>query len=68
MLALSIWSIISATVIVSSFSKWQILVGRILFNGYLGMELAVLSVYQAEAVPTEVRSLYVYILDTANGR
>lgn len=57
MLALSIWSIICATVIVSSFSKWQLLAGRILFYGYLGMELAVLSVYQAEAVPTEVRGL-----------
>lgn len=32
MLALSLWAIISSTIIVSSYSKWQILVGRILFS------------------------------------
>ena len=50
---------VAATVIVSSFSKWQMLVGRILFNGYMGMELAVLPVYQAEVVPTPARGLVV---------
>lgn len=59
MLSLSIWAMISSTVIVSSFSKWQMLVGRILFNGYMGMELAVLPVYQAEVVPTQARGLVV---------
>ena len=59
MLSLSVWAIISSTIIVSSFSKWQILLGRILFNGYMGMELAVLPVYQAEVVPTQARGLVV---------
>ena len=59
MLSLSVWAIISSTIIVSSFSKWQMLAGRILFNGYMGMELAVLPVYQAEVVPTQARGLVV---------
>ena len=32
---------------------------KILFNGYMGMELAVLPVYQAEVVPAQVRGLVV---------
>ena len=59
MLSLSVWAMLSATIIVTSFNKWQILAGRILFNGYMGMELAVLPVYQSEVVPKHVRGLVV---------
>lgn len=77
---MSVWVMIASAVIISSSSRWQILVGRTLFcryprlkkqdklnlclrsqDIYLGMELAVIPVYQAEIVPAALRG---YVVST----
>ncbi|OAP54927.1 hypothetical protein AYL99_10627 [Fonsecaea erecta] len=65
MFILSTYEIITATIIVTSQTREQILAGRVLnckstFNDvYIGMELAVVPVFQSEIVPTPVRGLAV---------
>ncbi|KXH50373.1 sugar transporter [Colletotrichum simmondsii] len=59
MIVMSIYALISATVVVTSTTKEQILVGRILNYVYVGFELAVVPVYQSEIVPAPVRGMVV---------
>ncbi|KAJ2984954.1 hypothetical protein NUW58_g5795 [Xylaria curta] len=59
MFVMSIYALVSAAVTVSSFSHAQILTGRILNYVYVGMELSVVPVFQAEIVPKQVRGLVV---------
>ncbi|KAK1720215.1 hypothetical protein CaCOL14_005865 [Colletotrichum acutatum] len=59
MIVMSVYALISATVVVTSTTKEQILVGRILNYVYVGFELAVVPVYQSEIVPAPVRGMVV---------
>ncbi|KAK1479982.1 sugar transporter [Colletotrichum cuscutae] len=59
MIFMSVYALISATVVVTSTTKEQILVGRILNYVYVGFELAVVPVYQSEIVPAPVRGMVV---------
>ncbi|KAK1512175.1 sugar transporter [Colletotrichum tamarilloi] len=59
MIVMSLYALISATVVVTSTTKEQILVGRILNYVYVGFELAVVPVYQSEIVPAPVRGMVV---------
>ncbi|KAI3549094.1 sugar transporter [Colletotrichum filicis] len=59
MIVMSVYALISATVVVTSTTKEQILVGRILNYVYIGFELAVVPVYQSEIVPAPVRGMVV---------
>ncbi|KAJ0295984.1 hypothetical protein COL5a_003047 [Colletotrichum fioriniae] len=59
MIVMSIYALISATVVVTSTTKEQILVGRILNYVYVGFELAVVPVYQSEIVPAPLGGLVI---------
>lgn len=59
MFIMSIYALCTAAITFSSRSRAQILTARILNYGYVGMELAVVPVYQAEIVPRQVRGLVV---------
>ncbi|KXH39054.1 sugar transporter [Colletotrichum nymphaeae SA-01] len=59
MIVMSVYALISASVVVTSTTKEQILVGRILNYVYVGFELAVVPVYQSEIVPAPVRGMVV---------
>ncbi|KAL4752993.1 hypothetical protein BDW72DRAFT_201952 [Aspergillus terricola var. indicus] len=59
MFTLSVYALITATITVTSNSSAQIMAARILNYVYVGMELSVLPVFQAEIVPAEVRGLVV---------
>ncbi|KAL1858883.1 hypothetical protein VTK73DRAFT_7741 [Phialemonium thermophilum] len=56
---LNAYEIVTATIIVTSRSKEQLLAGRVLNYGYVGMELAVIPVFQSEIVPRQVRGFVV---------
>ncbi|GFZ49259.1 hypothetical protein JCM24511_07378 [Saitozyma sp. JCM 24511] len=56
---MSIWAIVSAIIIITSKNKVQILMGRILNYVYVGMELSVISVFQAELMPGPIRGFAV---------
>jgi SP family sugar:H+ symporter-like MFS transporter len=53
------YQLISSTIIITSKDRNQILAGRILNNVYIGMELAVVPVFQAEIVPRHIRGLVI---------
>ncbi|KAL4999750.1 general substrate transporter [Aspergillus recurvatus] len=59
MFTLSIYALITATITVTSNNTAQIMAARILNYVYVGMELSVVPVFQAEIVPAEVRGLVV---------
>lgn len=59
MFTMSCYAIVTATIAVTSASRWQILAARILNYVYVGMELSVVPVYQSEIVPAQVRGLIV---------
>ncbi|KAL4779739.1 general substrate transporter [Aspergillus varians] len=59
MFTMSIYALITATITVTSNSNEQIMAGRILNYVYVGMELAVVPVYQSEIVPAPVRGFIV---------
>ncbi|TQN69344.1 Major facilitator-type transporter ecdD [Colletotrichum shisoi] len=59
MFAMSAWAVIPATIAVTSNSREQIMAARILNYIYVGMELAVVPVYQSEIVPSEIRGFAV---------
>lgn len=59
MFSMCIWAIIGATILVTSQKKEQMLVGRIIAYIYIGMELAVVPVFQSELVPRRVRGFIV---------
>ncbi|KAJ0336559.1 hypothetical protein COL922a_007836 [Colletotrichum nupharicola] len=67
MFVMSVYALISATVVVTSTRKEQILVGRILNYVYVGFELSVVPVYQFEIVPAPVRAMVVGTYQLAIG-
>lgn len=56
---MSIWSLITTVIIITARKRDQILAGRILEYIYIGMELAVVPIYQAEITPKEARGFVV---------
>lgn len=56
---MSLWALVTATILVTSHNKWQLLVGRVLNYIYIGMELSSVPVYQSEVVPAPIRGLAV---------
>ncbi|CEL03029.1 hypothetical protein ASPCAL04188 [Aspergillus calidoustus] len=59
MFTMSIWAIMSATVLVTSTRIEQVLAGRILNYAYVGMELATCPPFQAEIIPAPIRGFAV---------
>ncbi|OBT71175.1 hypothetical protein VF21_10093 [Pseudogymnoascus sp. 05NY08] len=59
MFSMSIYAMATVPITVTSKTKAQILTARTLNYAYLGMELAVVPVFQAEIVPASVRGLVV---------
>ncbi|KAF5510567.1 High-affinity glucose transporter ght2 [Colletotrichum siamense] len=59
MFSMSVWSCIATTVIMTSKSRDQILAARILAYIYIGMELAVVPIYQSEITPQCARGFVV---------
>ncbi|KAI1414454.1 general substrate transporter [Hypoxylon sp. FL1857] len=59
MFVMSIYALCTAAITFSSQSRAQILTARILNYAYVGMELAVVPVFQSEIVPKQVRGLVV---------
>ncbi|GJC83317.1 MFS transporter fmqE [Colletotrichum liriopes] len=59
MFVMSAWAVIPATIAVTSSTREQIMAARILNYIYVGMELAVVPVYQSEIVPSEIRGFAV---------
>ncbi|KAL4982908.1 general substrate transporter [Aspergillus falconensis] len=59
MFTMSIYALITAIVTVTSNNTAQIMTARILNYVYVGMELSVVPVFQAEIIPAEVRGLVV---------
>ncbi|ROW08386.1 hypothetical protein VMCG_03098 [Cytospora schulzeri] len=53
------WALIAAIILVTSNTKAQLLVGRVIAYIYIGMSLAVVPVLQSELVPAPVRGLVV---------
>ncbi|KAI8233091.1 hypothetical protein K4K54_010974 [Colletotrichum sp. SAR 10_86] len=70
MFSMSVWSCIATTVIMTSKSRDQILGARILAYIYIGMELAVVPIYQSEITPQCARGFVVgtYQLSLASPR
>ncbi|KAI3540156.1 hypothetical protein CSPX01_08345 [Colletotrichum filicis] len=69
MFSMSIWSCVATTIIMTSRSRDQILAARILAYIYIGMELAVVPIYQSEMTPQRARGFVVgtYQLSLATG-
>ncbi|KAI8186976.1 MFS transporter fmqE [Colletotrichum sp. SAR 10_65] len=59
MFGMSAWAVIPATIALTSSTREQIMAARILNYIYVGMELAVVPVYQSEIVPSEIRGFAV---------
>ncbi|KAH9242302.1 hypothetical protein K456DRAFT_1716041 [Colletotrichum gloeosporioides 23] len=59
MFGMSAWAVIPATIALTSSTREQIMTARILNYIYVGMELAVVPVYQSEIVPSEIRGFAV---------
>ncbi|KAH8799475.1 general substrate transporter [Xylogone sp. PMI_703] len=59
MFVMSLYAICTAVIVITSNSRAQILTARLLNYGYVGMELSVVPIFQAEIVPREVRGLVV---------
>lgn len=59
MFTMSVWSIIATTIIITSTNRDQILAARILAYIYIGMELAVVPIYQSEITPKKARGFVV---------
>ncbi|KAF3807973.1 hypothetical protein GCG54_00015563, partial [Colletotrichum gloeosporioides] len=57
--SMSAHAIVCAVIAVTSSSREQIMVARVLNYLYVGMELAVIPVYQSEIMPTEIRGFAV---------
>lgn len=53
------WAIVAAIILVTSESRTQVLVGRVITNVYIGSALAVVPVLLSELVPGQVRGLAV---------
>lgn len=58
-LSMSLYALITATIGITSNSKEQILSARVLNYVFIGMEMAVIPVFQAEIVPPNTRGFFV---------
>jgi SP family sugar:H+ symporter-like MFS transporter len=56
---MSVWAICCVPIMITSKSRSQFLAARCLNSVYIGMEMAVIPVFQAEIVPAAVRGLAV---------
>ena len=65
MFCMSLWAMMSATVLVTASRKEQVLAGRILNYAYIGMELATCPPFQAEIVPAPIRGFAVGTYQTS---
>lgn len=59
MFSMSCYALVTATIAITSTTREQILAARVLNYIYVGMELAVVPVFQSEIVPAPVRGLAV---------
>src|SRR5690242_9124737 len=59
MFTMSLFALVTATISVTSNTREQIMAGRILNYLYVGMELSVVPVFQAEIVPAPIRGFIV---------
>ncbi|KEF58701.1 uncharacterized protein A1O9_06627 [Exophiala aquamarina CBS 119918] len=59
MFVMSLWALVCATIIITSKSREQILVARVLNYIYIGMELAVVPIFQSEITPPKARGFIV---------
>lgn len=53
------WAIAGAAIMITSRVKQQMMAGRIIAYVYIGMELALVPVFQSELVPAEIRGFAV---------
>ncbi|KAF5012258.1 hypothetical protein FDECE_1639 [Fusarium decemcellulare] len=67
MFTMSVWSLIATTIIITSKKREQILAARVLAYIYVGMELAVVPIYQAEITPRRARGFIVGTYQLALG-
>ncbi|KAH6664752.1 general substrate transporter [Plectosphaerella plurivora] len=59
MFTMSIWAMVCATIVLTARSRDQILIGRVFNYIYIGMELAVVPVFQSEIAPEKSRGFVV---------
>ncbi|EXM16541.1 Major facilitator, sugar transporter-like [Fusarium oxysporum f. sp. vasinfectum] len=59
MLTISVWALVAATIVITSRTPTQILVARVLNYIYIGMELAVVPVFQSEITPKHARGFVI---------
>jgi SP family sugar:H+ symporter-like MFS transporter len=59
MFSMSIWACVAATIVITSKTRDQILVGRVMNYIYIGMELSVVPLFQGEIVPAQARGFVV---------
>ena len=59
MFTMSLWAIVCATIVITSKTRDQILVARVLNYIYIGMELAVVPIFQSEITPPRARGFIV---------
>ena len=59
MFVMSIYTLVSTTILISSETKGQILAGRILHYVYIGMEFSVVPIFQSEISPAPIRGMIV---------
>lgn len=59
MYAMCGWALVGAIILVTAQHREQILAGRVVAYVYIGMELAVVPVFQSELVPSRVRGFVV---------
>lgn len=63
--AMCCWTLVCATILVTSRHRNQMIVGRTLNHIYTGMELAVIPLYQAEITPLPARGAVVATYNTS---
>ncbi|EEU39959.1 uncharacterized protein NECHADRAFT_93134 [Fusarium vanettenii 77-13-4] len=62
---MSIWAIAAAAIVVTAKNRDHLLAGRVLNYVYIGMELAVVPIYQSEIVPARSRGFVVSTYQTS---
>lgn len=59
MFIMSLWTMVATTIVITSTTPNQIMGGRVLNYIYIGMELAVVPIYQSEIAPEMARGFVV---------
>ena len=59
MMAMCGWAIAAAIILVTAQNRNQVLAGRIIGYVYIGMELAIVPIFQSEIAPAHVRGFVV---------